>query len=54
MIRNMTQGPILRQLLTFSVPLLLANRVYPTRENIALFPFRRQLHAACWQMWTQG
>ena len=18
------------------------------------FPFRRQLHTACWQMWTQG
>lgn len=34
--------------------LLLANRVYPTRENTALFPFRRQLHAACWEMWKQG
>ena len=34
--------------------LLLANRVYPTRENTALFPFRRQLHAACWEMWKKG
>ena len=34
--------------------LLLANRVYPTRENTALFPFRRQLHAACWELWKKG
>ena len=29
--------------------LLLSNRVYPTRENDRLFPFRRGLHAFCWE-----
>ncbi len=29
--------------------LLLSNRVYPTRETTALFPFRRELHAEIWQ-----
>lgn len=27
---------------------LLTNRVYPTRENLKLMPFRRELHAAMW------
>lgn len=30
--------------------LLLTNRVYPTRESDALFPFRRQLHGESWNM----
>ena len=30
--------------------LLLANRVYPTRESTALFPFRRKLHAEAWAL----
>ena len=30
--------------------LLLANRVYPTRESTALFPFRRRLHAEAWAL----
>jgi CubicO group peptidase (beta-lactamase class C family) len=34
--------------------LLLTNRVYPTRESAALFPFRRKLHAESWQAWTQS
>ena len=34
--------------------LLLSNRVYPTRENTALFPFRRQLHADCYARWVLG
>ena len=34
--------------------LLLTNRVYPTRESAALFPFRRKLHAESWQAWTNG
>ena len=29
--------------------LLLTNRVYPTRDSSALFPFRRNLHAEAWQ-----
>ena len=29
--------------------LLLTNRVYPTRESAALFPFRRKFHAELWQ-----
>ena len=29
--------------------LLLANRVYPTRNSTALFPFRRKLHAGLWE-----
>ena len=32
--------------------LLLSNRVYPTRETTALFPFRRHLHAEVWKMFT--
>ncbi len=34
--------------------LLLSNRVYPTRKSDALFPFRRQLHAALWTRFSQG
>ena len=34
--------------------LLLANRVYPTRENTALFPFRRGLHAEAWNLFLEG
>jgi hypothetical protein len=34
--------------------LLLTNRVYPTRESAALFPFRRKLHAESWKAWTDG
>ena len=34
--------------------LLLTNRVYPTRESAALFPFRRKLHAESWKAWTNG
>jgi len=30
--------------------LLLSNRVYPTRESTALFPFRRALHADSWRL----
>ncbi len=30
--------------------LLLTNRVCPTRENTALFPFRRRLHAEAWRL----
>ena len=30
--------------------LLLANRVYPTRDSVALFPFRRKLHAEAWAL----
>ncbi len=30
--------------------LLLANRVYPTRDNSALFPFRRRLHTESWTL----
>lgn len=30
--------------------LLLTNRVYPTRDSAALFPFRRQLHRESWEM----
>ena len=31
--------------------LLLSNRVYPTRNTTALFPFRRKLHAESYQAW---
>ena len=31
--------------------LLLSNRVYPTRENTRLFPFRRALHGDSWAEW---
>ncbi len=31
--------------------MLLSNRVYPTRESDALFPFRRKLHATLWEMY---
>ncbi len=34
--------------------LLLTNRVYPTRENAGLFPFRRKLHAEIWNQYAQG
>ncbi len=34
--------------------LLLTNRVYPTRQTTALFPFRRKLHAESWQAFTKG
>ena len=33
--------------------MLLSNRVYPTRESSALFPFRRKLHADSWTMFRQ-
>ena len=33
--------------------LLLSNRVYPTRESTALFPFRRQLHAEAWALFHE-
>lgn len=33
--------------------LLLTNRVYPTRESTALFPFRRRLHAEAWELFHQ-
>ena len=33
--------------------LLLTNRVYPTRDSSALFPFRRQLHAESWTMFCE-
>ena len=33
--------------------LLLSNRVYPTRENTALFPFRRQLHSESWRLYCE-
>ena len=33
--------------------LLLTNRVYPTRNTTALFPFRRQLHKESWEMFTK-
>lgn len=33
--------------------LLLTNRVYPTRESRALFPFRRRLHAESYKAWTE-
>ena len=33
--------------------LLLTNRVYPTRESFALFPFRRQLHAEAWRLFHE-
>jgi len=33
--------------------LLLANRVYPTRESTALFPFRRRLHAEAWKLFRE-
>ena len=32
--------------------LLLSNRVYPTRESSALFPFRRKLHGESWEMFA--
>ena len=32
--------------------LLLSNRVYPTRESTALFPFRRKLHKECWALFS--
>lgn len=34
--------------------LLLTNRVYPTRNTTALFPFRRRLHAEAWQTWQEN
>ncbi len=34
--------------------LLLSNRVYPTRESAALFPFRRHLHADAWHAFQAG
>ena len=34
--------------------LLLTNRVYPTRESFALFPFRRKLHAESYRAWRGG
>ena len=34
--------------------LLLSNRVYPTRESSALFPFRRALHADAWREFAAG
>ncbi|MBR1586051.1 MAG: beta-lactamase family protein [Clostridia bacterium] len=34
--------------------ILLTNRVYPTRDSAALFPFRRQLHGECWHMFLEG
>jgi len=33
--------------------LLLTNRVYPTRESTALFPFRRKLHAEAWALFHE-
>lgn len=33
--------------------LLLANRVYPTRQTTALFPFRRNLHGESWEMFLK-
>ena len=33
--------------------LLLSNRVYPTRDSQALFPFRRRLHAESWKYFTE-
>ena len=33
--------------------LLLSNRVYPTRETSALFPFRRRLHAEAWALFHE-
>lgn len=32
--------------------LLLTNRVYPTRDTAALFPFRRKLHAEAWTLFS--
>ncbi len=34
--------------------LLLTNRVYPTRESSALFPFRRKLHAQAWRLFHEA
>ena len=34
--------------------LLLSNRVYPTRQSDALFPFRRGLHAHFWKKFAQN
>lgn len=34
--------------------LLLTNRVYPTRESRALFPFRRRLHAETYRFWQES
>ncbi len=34
--------------------LLLSNRVYPTRESSALFPFRRKLHTDAWTVFADG
>ena len=33
---------------------LLTNRVYPTRDNPGLFPFRRQLHAEAYHLFMDG
>ena len=33
--------------------LLLSNRVYPTRNSSALFPFRRKLHADSWRLFQE-
>ena len=30
--------------------MLLSNRVYPTRETTALYPFRRRLHGDMWEL----
>ena len=34
--------------------LLLSNRVYPTRQSDALFPFRRALHGEAWEAFCSG
>ena len=34
--------------------LLLTNRVYPTRDSSALFPFRRRLHADSWHEFSRN
>ncbi|MBQ9210783.1 MAG: beta-lactamase family protein [Clostridia bacterium] len=33
---------------------LLSNRVYPTRNSTALFPFRRHLHGDAWHLFQEG
>ena len=33
---------------------LLSNRVHPTRESAALFPFRRRIHNALFAEYTKG
>ena len=34
--------------------MLLSNRVYPTRDSAALFPFRRKLHADAWKAFREA